>query len=454
MVLNVSELHAVLNDLFNQTARRLARDTEFCLRERSLSGPVFAKALVFCLLEKTAPSLEDFADFASQHLDTHVTYKAFDERFSPQAAEFLAALLGEALGHCFTASPAMLPLLRQFQGVYLRDATTVSLPACLADLFPARSANGQPTAALKVVLEMEVTTGQFTELEVVPALDNDKTSQIAAKPLPKGSLLLEDMGFLAGERLQGYEAQGVYFLTRVPCWTAFYVKSRRGGRLRLVRLDLARWLRKAKGSCLSRDVWVFHKEKMKLRVLAVRVPAEVAAQRREEARKDAKKRGREVSEKKLELCDWNILVTNAPGELIGAHEGWELRRVRWQIEVVFKVFKSGGGGLEQTQARSASRVLSELYAKLLGQVVLRWAQLAAGYVMLVHSATRAAQKVRKRAASLLAALGSEEALRQQIEGLRHQFTTQSKIQKRHRRLSTFDRLKALDAEFRQLELAA
>jgi hypothetical protein len=451
MLINVSELHAVLNDTFNDAARRIARETGFCLRERSLTGPVFAKALVFCLLEKHAPSLDDFADFASQHLGVHVTYKAFDERFNQPAADFLAALLGQALAHCFTCRPAMLPLLRQFDGVFLRDATTVSLPACLADVFPARKGkDGSPTAALKVVLEMEVTTGQFTELEVMPALDNDKTAEVAAKPLPKGSLLLEDMGFLCGARLQEYVDQGVYFLTRVPYWTAFFVKSRTGKGFE--RLGVARWLRRAKGSCLSRDVWVFHREKLKLRVLAVRVPDEVAEARREEVRKDAKKRGRAVSQKKLELCDWNILLTNAPAKLISANEGWELRRVRWQIEVVFKVFKSGGG-LEKTQARSLWRVLSELYAKLLAQVVLRWVQLASGYVMLVRSVIRTADKVRKRAASLLLALHSEEGLRQQVVGLIHQFA-QCKIQKRHQRLSTFDRLAALDAEFRQLELAA
>jgi hypothetical protein len=451
MVINVSELHAVLNDLFDQTARRLARDTEFCLRERKLSGPVFAKALVFCLLQKHAPSLEDFADFACEHLHTHVTYKAFDERFGEASAEFLAALLGEALGCCFSARASLLPVLRRFNGVYLRDASTVSLPACLAGLFPARKGkDGSPSAALKVVLEMEVATGQFTELEVMPALDNDKTSEVAAKPLPEGALLLEDMGFLCGERLQEYAAQGVYFLTRVPHWAALFVKRNLGKGFE--RLDVLAWLRRAKGSHLERQVYVFHKEKLALRLLAVRVPDEVAEARREEVRQDAKKRGRAASERKLELCDWNILVTNAPAELISAGEGWELRRVRWQIEVVFKVFKSGGG-LEQTQARGAWRVLTELYAKLLAQVVARWVQLAAGYVMLRHSAIRAAAKVRKRAASLLAALHSEEALRQQVVGLTHQFA-RCKIQIRHQRLSTFDRLAALDAEFRQLDLAA
>jgi hypothetical protein len=451
MLINVSELHAALNDLFGDTARRLAKETDFCQRERRLTGPVFAKSLVFCLLGQAAPSLEDFKDFASQHLGAHVTYKAFDERFGEASADFLAALLGEALGRCFTARSALLPLLRRFNGVYLRDASTLSLPDCLAELFPGRKGKrGEPAAALKLVLEMEVRTGQFTELGVMPALDNDKTSAVAAKPLPAGSLLLEDMGFLRGGRLQEYVTQGVYFLTRVPYWTAVFVKKRFGKGFE--RLDVLAWLRRAKGSSLSRRVRAFNDQKLALRLLAVRVPEEVAQKRREGVRKDAKSRGRQLSQRKLDLCEWNVLLTNAPEALISAGEGWELRRVRWQVELVFKVFKSVGG-LEKTQARSRWRVLTELYAKLLAQVVQRWVQLAAGYVVLLHGAIRTARKVKKSAGSLVVALHSQQSLTQQIEALSHQFTD-CIIQNRHQRLSTFDRLAAHDAEFRQLCLAA
>src|SRR3954453_8107373 len=138
MLINVAELHAALNGLFGETARRLAKETDFCNRERSLTGPVFAKSLVFCLLGQPAPSLDDLKDFASQHLGTRVTYKAFEQRFGQASADSLARMLGGALGNCFTARCALLPVLRRFNGVYLRDACTVGLPACLAGLFPAR----------------------------------------------------------------------------------------------------------------------------------------------------------------------------------------------------------------------------------------------------------------------------------------------------------------------------
>jgi hypothetical protein len=451
MTISVAELHATLHDLFHDSADRLAKDTGFCQRKRQLTGRVFAQTLVFSLLEKPASSLQDFADFAAEHLQVHVSHNAFEQRFNDQAPDFLASLFAEAFHRCLSAQPALLPLLRRFNGVYLRDASCVRLPDGLADLFPGRKGQGgKPTASLKLVLEMEVGTGQFTEAEVLPGRDNEKTSPIAAKPLPPGALLLEDMGFLEGERLQEYMLQGVYFLTRVPAWTAFFEKEAPGKGYR--RLDVVKWLRRAKGWHLERRVCVFHKQKLALRLLAVRVPEEVAEQRRQRVRQEAKKKGRPVSQEKLDMCEWNVLLTNAPPELISASEGWELRRVRWQIELVFRVFKSEGG-IDKTQAWSRERVLSELYAKLLAMMVLRWTLLAAGYRQLRHSGQPAARRVKKRATSLLRALGCARELAEQIKGLAHQLKA-CEIQKSHCKPSTLDRLAALDAEYRSLDPAA
>jgi hypothetical protein len=451
MAITVAELHTALHDLFNDTADLLAKDTGFCQRKRQLCGSAFAKSLVFSLLDRPCSSLQDYADFAAEHLNVHVSHNAVEQRFTDQAVDFLATLLAEALNRCLTAQPALLPLLRRFHGVYLRDASILPLPRSLADLFPGRkSKGGKPTAALKLVLEMEVSSGQFTEAEILSGLDNEKTAQLAAKPLPAGALLLEDMGFLDGERLQEYALQGVYFLTRIPASTAFFVKAARGKGYR--RLDLLKWLRQAGGWHRERDVYVFHKQKMPLRLLAVRVPEELAQQRRQRVRQEAKQHGRPVSQQKLELCEWNVLVTNAPPQLISVWEGWEIRRVRWQIELVFRVFKSEGG-IEKTQAQTRQRVLCELYAKLLAMLVLRWVLLASGYQQLRHSGQPAARRVQKRAESLLRALGSEWELAEQVKGLARQLKT-CVIQKHHKKLSTLDRLAALDAEYRSLDQAA
>jgi hypothetical protein len=449
-MLSIAELHPVLHDLFHDDADHLARLTGFCRRARKLTGPVFAQALVFSLLEDPAATLDDFADTAADALDTPVTPQAFDKRFTADAADFLHALLREAFNRSFASlRPALLPALRRFGGVFLRDATLVGLPATLAALFPGRGGRHIPhgqAAAAKLVLEAEVTSGQLTELSILAGLDNDKTAEVAGKPLPAGALLLEDLGFFSGERLQDYIDQGVYVLTRIQACTAVFDTDGR-------RLDLVAELRKVKGDYLDRPVRILHGTKAHVRLLAVRLPAEEVAKRQARVRQEARQRGRPVSQRKLDLCEWNILVTNAPAELLGLEEACVVRRVRWQIELVFKVFKSEGK-IDETRSRCPARVLCELYAKLLGMVVQQWALLAAGYQMLRHSARRAARRVRRRALKLLAGIGRRETLVREVARLARVLQRHGRVVQRNVSPSTLDRLLAHDPEFDQHQKAA
>lgn len=442
MPLSLAELHPVLHDLFHDTADDLARDTGFCRRARRLTGPVFAQSLVFALLENPQATLDDFADLADDRLDTPVTPQAFDRRFTPAAADFLHDLFLEAFNRSFESlRPALLPVLRRFAAVFLRDATLVGLPPGLAALFPGRGGRHAPhgqAAAAKLVFEAEVTTGALTEVAVLPGLANERAAEVAGQPLPPGALLLEDTGFFAGERLQAYDEQGVYFLTRVPAWTAFFDE---GGR----RLDLVQLLRRAGGWRLERRVRILHGTQLAVRLLAVRLPAEEAAKRRERVRREAKQRGRPVSQKKLDLCEWNILVTNAPEGLLGVEEACAVRRVRWQIELVFKVFKSEGQ-IDVTRSRCPWRVQCELYAKLLGMVVQQWALLAAGYQVLRHSARRACRRLRRRARQLLRGIRRREVLARAVARLARVLDRRCRIVRRRAEPSTLDRLMALDPD--------
>jgi hypothetical protein len=449
MSLSLAELQPVLHDLFFDTADSLARHTGFTQRARKLSGSVFARTLVFSLLQKPDSTLDDFADFALIHLDVDATPQAFDQRFTAAAAAFFRELFFEAFNRSFnTARAALLPVLRRFNGVFVRDATLVRLPACLAGLFPGRKGRGKAAAgaAVKLVVQMEVTTGQLTEASELAGRDNEKTAEAANGPLPEGALLLEDMGFFSGDRLLMYIEQGVYVLTRIPAWTAVFDEDGE-------RIDLVKWLRRAKGWRLRRRVRILHGKKVTLRLLAVRVPDAVAQERRERVLREAKERGRRVSQKKLELCEWNILLTNAPEQLLDADEACAVRRVRWQVELLFKVFKSEGG-IEKTRSQCRWRVLSELYAKLLAMVVQQWLLLCAGYVMLKHSARRASRRVRRLAGALVRALESVRELGRELAGLAVLLHRRCGVERRHRHPSTLDRLADLDLEWRQLEQAA
>ena len=61
---------------------------------------------------------------------------------------------------------------------------------------------------------------------------------------------------------------------------------------------------------------------------------------------------------------WSVFVTNIPDTLLSTEQVVLFYRIRWQIELIFKFWKSFCG-LESIPALRQERVLTEFYAKLL-----------------------------------------------------------------------------------------
>jgi IS4 transposase len=90
------------------------------------------------------------------------------------------------------------------------------------------------------------------------------------------------------------------------------------------------------------------------------------------------------------------LVTNVPTRLLSLEEALEIGRARWQIELLFKLWKSQGRIDESTSAKP-DRVLCELYAKLVAMILQHWVLLVSGWEHADHSLVKMAQTVRKYA---------------------------------------------------------
>lgn len=403
MSTNLADLAATLQILFTTDAQELAHSTAFVRRDRKLTGPTFAQVTVFGWLHNPTASLADLAELAT-HLGTDVCPSALDQRFTPAAVAFLQALLAQALNAACRHDPNVQTadtLLDRFPGVYIDDSTTIGLPLALAEFFPGCGGRGGRTAALKVPLRLELRSGALEVSDLQPGRAHDLASPLPHAPLPAGSLRLADLGYYSLEALQEYTQQGVYILSRLPARTALFDAQGR-------RWKLHTFLQSQAGG--SVDVWVQvgTRWRVPLRLLAWRVAAEVSAVRRQRLDKRAHKSGRPVSVAQATLADWNVLVTTASAELVGLREACVLARLRWQVELLFKLWKSGGR-LDESAAVKPYRVLSELLAKLLGLVVQHWALLTAG-PSLRQSSTRAAKRVRSAAERLVEALSDVVAL--------------------------------------------
>jgi hypothetical protein len=454
----LENLPALVQDLFLHLPEDLNRqlDVPFCQRRRSLSPSSFVRTLVFGWLDNPNASVEDLAEYATT-LGSPISESGLRQRFTDAAVCLLAAILEHALQPLLLGQPSTLSLLQRFQGVHVFDSTNLSLPACLAPVSPGCGNQSATTnAACKLLLGLELTCGGLLQLDLFAGRQPDQGLIPLCQPLPAGALLLRDLGFFSLKDFAHQHEQGVYYLTRAH---PQLVVQRGHGQTQ----SLMAFLRD-RGVLLDVDVEVGTKDRLACRLIAWRVPDEVAQRRKtkrleqhqRKIRRRTKKRhrGRKVGSGKkpskpkatgptaeqLEQCEWVVVLTNVPREQLSVAEAEALLRARWQIELLIKLWK-GSGCLEGIEAHKPERAWCELLAKLLGQVVTHWVILSSGLVYLESNVTRAARKVKKYAERLGQALGQgEAAVREVLQELQQRVRKSGKRRRGKKRPSTVQRL--------------
>ncbi len=98
--------------------------------------------------------------------------------------------------------------------------------------------------------------------------------------------------------------------------------------------------------------------------MAYRLLQEAASRRREQLKKSASKHGRLPTARNQALCNWSLYVTNVEKTKLTLKECLILYRVRWQIELLFKLWKTHSQ-IDQSLSRKSYRILCEIYIKLL-----------------------------------------------------------------------------------------
>ena len=395
--MSIPELATIMQSLLGPRAIELALKTRFVQRASKVDGGVFARTLVFGWMSKPDASLQDLAQTAAATGVT-VTPQGLDERFGPVAAEFLQALLEETVSHAVRAQPMVHPLLGRFAGVFVQDSTIIPLPDSLEGVWMGCGNASGPTAALKLHVQLDLTTGALKGPHLAPGREHDRHSPAQKAALPKGALRIADLGFYDLRTLADYDAQGVYFLTRVLNNALVY--DEKGGRMELEQLLV---------HCAADEIDVPLRlgctVRVPVRIVARRVPPEVREQRLRRLRDIARKKQQPMSRRTKFMAGWNIYATNVPSEMLSANEGHALMRIRWQIELLFKLWKSEGH-LDESRSRNQWRVLCEIYAKLIGLVIQHWILLTCCWRIPDRSLTKAARTLRPFAASIVSRLHS------------------------------------------------
>jgi Transposase DDE domain len=416
-----------------------AKPSGFRKRKSKLSATVFVKSLVFGYLSRPDASLDELTRIAAV-LGVTITPQSLDERFTPEAAELLRRVLQASLQAMITADPVSLAILERFTEVVMLDSSTISLPEALRLQFAGcGTTNPQAgNAALKLSVAWDLKAGRLRGPIIDAGRVNDKATRMAREVLPAGALRIADLGYFKLADFRQMDRNGVKFLSRFQAGT---IVSDAQGR---------QWSRlseflKEQGSRVDQKIRLGKTERVPCRLLAARVPDEVAQQRVRRLREEAAKDGRNLSLECVALAHWTVFVTNVSADRLSVEEALALGRARWQIELLFKLWKSQGG-IDQWTSLKPAHVMCQVYAKLIAMVVQHWVVLVSSWEHVDRSVVKVCQTIKKYAWEMAEAVGNLAAVRRIIGKLRTICATGCRMNKRKKHPNTFQRLLNLGAE--------
>lgn len=427
-----------MKQLFEEQAPALARHCG--LRERTIPLAQLAYVLVLGWWKAPQAGPSALARFAAT-LDMQTSKQALDSHFTERTANWLLALLQSAVQMLVCARAVPLPLLRQFSAVLIEDGSSMSLPSALASVW--RGCGGSRTtagkdprneASLKITVRWDLLGGRLEGPYLQEGRSPELYSVLREQEMPPGSLWLADLGYWSLRFLHRLSQRGVFFLHRCKDGVVLWYQGKR--------VDVLDLLPEAVG---ARVEWLIDlgacKEIKGIRLLAERVPDHVVKQRHQRLYAYAQDHGRQVSPRALQLAQWTILLTNVPAGMLSFQQALELMRARWQIELLFKLWKQSAL-LDEWSGTKPWRVLCEVYAKLLAMVVQHWVVLLCCWDDPHRSLMLVAEGLREQVPVLVHGLMKRLPLQRALRLMVDRGRANGSIPARTTRLSTSRRLQS------------
>jgi hypothetical protein len=359
----VSKLVQAVQSLFGNLADQAAAATKVIIRKRKFTPQGLASTFILGFLNNPDASDEQLAQMAAA-VGEPVSPQAIEQRYHERMIAFLRKLFGMAVQSQVQSDLVLGSLLERFTDVQILDSTTISLPAEMASEFPGCGGSHGGTAALKLQVRMSLKTGCCDTVRIEAGRDCDGKTPLQEDVPTAGSLRITDLGYFDTKTFEIIDKAGAYWLS--PFMTGTTVYDSDGNRLELIE-----WLEK-NGPVIDCNMGLTS-GRTPCRMIAWRLPPEVAKRRRNKLREQAKRKGRKVSKQRLERCDWAILITNLPAEKLSIDEARILYRSRWQIELLFKRWKSQGL-VDDITGTSWIRCMVKLWSRLLAAVFQQWLQ--------------------------------------------------------------------------------
>ena len=340
---------ALRNLLGSKHLTERGRETKHCQRLRDVTPQRLVCALVEALGAQGVETIIDIQRTFNAVTGLSTRYKAFYNRLAkPEFRVFMQQVYSDILRRLSQniLRPAAGSKLTRFTDVLLQDGSSFAVHDALKEIFGGRFTKVRPAA-----VELHTCMSVFRDQEIRTAVAPDKDGERAFLPDPKGlkgKLLLTDRGYWDLAYFEQVHEAGGFFLARGKADlnpTVLQVRGPRGCYRRFANRPLQEILPKLPRRRLDLIVEWDRSGGRKFRVRLILI--------------------------------WNgatkeymILGTNVPRSVLSSRQVERMYHLRWQIELVFKEWKSYAN-LHEFQSANPALVEGLIWASLCAAALKR-----------------------------------------------------------------------------------
>jgi len=284
------------------------------------------------MMSSDTRSYATWAQYLGNITGLRISKQAIFERMNSSWVLLVKQLLEMVIAQRTSKLDSM-EVFKYFNRVLLQDSTCFHLPDYMVSIFKGSFANGNEKSIAKLNLVMDVLSGKFLQMQW---MSFTKTEQALSGNIfdlaHKGDLVIRDLGYSVLDVFKKMNQECIYFLSRLRFGILLYDA---------VSKEPLNLLKLLKGkSHLSLWVLCGKNKTTKARLVAIKLSEEQAAERKRRAKHNRDKSLNHTQEY-YRLLDYVIFITNVTEDIWDEHQVANAYRVRWNIEIIFKSWKSG-----------------------------------------------------------------------------------------------------------------
>ena len=342
---------------------QIARKTGFLKRKSKLSPQAFIDLMFYAASGENTSLLKISNEAKSEH-DLVMSKQGLDNRFSTSSVEFSKALLAEALSEK-VENPLSLCANSPIKRVLVKDSTRFIVDNSLKDKFPGYGGRSSE-AGVSIQFEYDIVSGRITDTDLQSEVSRDSKDAAKKKEsIQSGDLIIRDLGYYSLDVCKTISKNNAFFISRLFHTANVYESA--DSRKEVDFNELHRQMQSKQLEYTEINVFI-GKERFPMRLVVCLLPNDIYESRVRNLNAKNIKRGYQTSDRYKARAHFNLFVCNLDVQFISAEEICKLYRVRWQIELIFKTWKSFMK-INRLHKMKYERLVTTIYMNLLWIVV-------------------------------------------------------------------------------------